>query len=526
MSLDFLLKGGFIIDGRSGNSFPVKGDIGIKSDLISVIGNNTVVDAEKVVDVSGLCICPGFIDAHSHSDFTLMADGRAEAKIAQGITTEINGNCGFSAAPLYNSALEQRIPELKDLDISERWNTLSEYSIIMKRRRFATNFFTLVGHGNLRASVVGYSDKALTLKDREKMFHLLRDSINAGASGLSTGLIYPPGIYTGTPEIVEVTRETARIGGTVYTTHMRSEDAELLNAVDEAIKIGFDSGIHVHISHLKTSGKRNWHKLDDVFKRIALAQQKGLVLTCDRYPYTASATGLDAVLPHWAFEGGREDELGRIKNERERLTNDMLRKYPEESCWEDIKIASVNTGKNRWMEGKSLSEIGRLQKKSPLASIFDILIEEDLRVDAIYFTMSEDNLQSILQRPYTAIGSDSSARSFNGVTCSGKPHPRGFGSFPRVLGKYVRETGIIPIKEAVYKMTGLPAGIFGLKDRGFIADKYFADITVFDPERISDTSSFDNPFKKPDGIHYVFVNGTPVLWEGRQTDALPGRILK
>ncbi len=525
MKLDFVIKGGFIVDGKRKDTVSRRADVGIKGDRIKAIGNLSGAVAEKVVDASGLCVCPGFIDAHSHSEFTLLADGRAEGKICQGITTEINGNCGLSAGPLYDSALEQRMGELVKLNIKERWNSLSDYLAILNKKKSAVNFLTLVGHGNLRASVVGYSNRRLTGGDKDRIFHLLRESLDSGAAGLSTGLVYPPGIYSDTSEIIELAQETAERGD-IYTTHLRSEGSELLEAVDEAIKIGFESGIHVHISHLKTLDEKNWGKISEVFKRIHIAHEKGLNLTCDMYPYTASSTGLDVVLPLWAYEGGHEEELKIIRNKQERLTRDILRIHTEKSYWENVKISSVNLNKNRWMEGKSLSDIGIFLKKTPLKCLFEILLEEDLRVDAIFFSMNEDNLRSVLKCPYTMIGTDSAARSFDGITSRGKPHPRGFGSFPRVLGRYVRELGVIPLEEAVHKMTGLPAEIFRIKKRGIISEGFFADITVFDADKIMDKAGFDNPFEKPEGIYYVFVNGMPVLWEGSLTGALPGRIMR
>lgn len=532
MNLDFLIQRGFIIDGTGNDTVARRGDIGIKGDRIKAIGDLSGVNAEKVINVSGLCVCPGFIDTHSHSEFTLLADGRAEGKICQGITTEINGNCGLSAAPLYGLAFEQRQKDLEKLNIKERWNSFLEYFAILNKKNFATNFITLVGHGNLRASIVGYSDRELIAEEKGKMIKLLRDALDSGAKGLSTGLVYPPGVYSNTLEIIELAKEVARHVGTtrfrdggIYTTHMRSEGDGLLEAVDEAIKIGFDSNIHVHISHLKTSGEKNWGKIENVFEKIHNAHQRGLSLTCDRYPYIAAGTDLDAVLPSWAYEGGHEEELRRLQNEQERLCKDILSAYPEESYWGSIRISSVNLNKNKWMEGKSLSDIGKLLGKPPVECLFEILIEENLKVEAIFFSMNEENLKSILKQPYIMIGSDSAARSFDGVTAKGKPHPRGFGSLPRILGSYVREQGVLSIEEAVYKMTGLPAKTFGIKQRGVITEGFYADIAVFDPDKIKDWSTFDNPFEKPEGIYYVFVNGIPALWEGKQTGALPGRIL-
>jgi N-acyl-D-amino-acid deacylase len=525
MGIDFLIKGGFIIDGRGKDVVPKRADIAIEGDRITVIGRLSDIKAEKTLDIKGLYVCPGFIDVHSHSEFILLADGRAEGKISQGITTEINGNCGLSAAPLYGAALEQREKDFEELNIKERWNTLTEYFSLLNKKGIAVNFVTLVGHGNLRASVIGYSEKPLSERNKKRLTGLLRDALRSGARGLSTGLVYPPGIYSDTQEIIELAQETVKYGG-IYTTHLRSEGDKLLEAVDEVIQIFNESKIHVHISHLKTSGEKNWKKIHKVLEQIEGVNKQKLNITCDRYPYIASSTDLDVILPSWAHEGGRKKELKRLKNLQKKLTADILKTHPDPSYWEKVRISSVNLDKNKWMEGKSLSEISTYVGKSPLKCLFDLLLEEDLNVKAIFFLMNEDNLKAILRRPYTMIGSDSGARSFDGITAKGVPHPRGFGSFPRVLGRYAREEGVISLSEAIYKMTGLPAKIFQIHRRGVLAEGFFADITIFDPERINDTADFNNPFRKPEGIYHVFINGTPVMMDGKLTGALPGRILK
>ncbi len=527
MEIDYLLRGGFVIDGLSGESAAVKADVAVRDDRIMATGDLSHVDAAKTIDVNGLYVCPGFIDVHSHSDFMLLADGRAEGKICQGITTEINGNCGLSAAPLYGAALEQRENELNDLDIKDRWSTLPEYFALLEKRRFAVNFATLAGHGNLRACAAGYSDRPLSRVQTEDMVVLLRDAMKAGAKGLSTGLVYPPGLYAGTGEIIRLARETAACRG-VYTTHMRSEGDRLIESVEEVMEIAAESKIHAHISHLKTSGEKNWKKIDDVFRMIDEAKNRGMSLTCDRYPYIASSTGLDAVLPAWAFEGGNKREIERLKNERRRLQEDILSEHPEASSasfWENVVISSVRRGENEWMQGRNIAEISWRLGKTPFESLFDILVEEDLDAGAIFFFMNEENLKSVLKQPYTMTGTDSSARSFSGITAKGKPHPRGFGSFPRVLGRYVREQGIMTPGEAIYKMCGLPARVFNISRRGILRKDFFADIVVFDPEKVNDTADYDDPFQKPEGIYHVFVNGTPVLLEGETTGALPGRIV-
>ncbi|MBI5051004.1 MAG: D-aminoacylase [Nitrospirae bacterium] len=526
MNFDFLIQGGIIINGAGADSEPIHADIAIEGDRIRAIGDLSGISAKKVVNVKGFYICPGFIDAHSHSEFTVLADGRAEGKICQGVTTEINGNCGLSAAPLYGLAFEQRQKDLEEFGIKERWNSFHEYFAILNKKGITTNFITLAGHGNLRASQVGYSDKKPSREDISKMRELLRDAISAGAKGLSTGLIYPPGIYADTDELIELAKETALHRG-IYTSHMRSEGDRLLEAIDEVLKIGFEANISVHISHLKTSGRKNWGKINDAFRKIEDASLKGLNVSCDRYPYTAGGTDLDAILPSWAYEGGHKEELKKLKSSRvqERIKEEILREHPEKDYWDNITISAVNLNRNKWMEGRKLSDISGSMGKGPLEFIFDFLIEEDLRVGAIFFSMNEDNLKLILKQPYTMIGSDSSARSFDGITARGKPHPRGFGSFPRILSKYVKEQGIMTIEDAVYKMSGLPARTFGIRNRGVIAEGFFADITIFDPDRIEDKADFDHPFKRPDGIYYVFVNGVPALWEGRLTGKLSGRIL-
>jgi len=527
LTFDFLIQGGIIFDGSSESSKPRQADIGIEGDKIGAVGNYSTTSAKRIIDIKGLCVCPGFIDTHAHSEFTLLADGRAHGKICQGVTTEISGNCGLSAAPLYGQAYEHREKELKELNIKERWSSFSEYFTILNRKGFATNFITLVGHGNLRASQIGYLNREASSDDIKRMLELLRGAINCGVKGLSTGLVYPPGVYATTEEIIELAKESRRMGSGIYTSHIRSEGNKLLEAVREAIRIGLESNTRVHISHLKTGGRKNWEKIRDVFEEIDEAGQRGLNVSCDRYPYIAGSTDLDAVLPSWVYEGGQKEELKRLKSLKfqERIKKEVLCEHPEESYWDNIMISSVNLEKNKWMEGKKLSDISRILKKPSLEFLFKLLIEEDLRVSAIFFSMSEDNLKSILKQPYTMIGSDSSARSFNGITAKGKPHPRGFGTFPRVFDKYVKEEGILSLSEAIYKMTGLPANTFKIAKRGILAPDFFADLIIFDHDKIRDKASFKNPFKRPEGIYYVFVNGIPVLWEGKLTGRLPGRIL-
>jgi N-acyl-D-amino-acid deacylase len=534
--IDVLIKNGLIFDGTG--SDPYEADIGISGDRISFINGiskcgmrNAEYNAkpQNVIDARGMAVAPGFIDTHGHSEFTLLADPRAKGKICQGITTEINGNCGLSAAPLYGEAFEHREADLKEYDIRERWSTLSEYIVVLAERKPSLNFVTLAGHGNIRASVLGYKNKVPDQSEMQKMQMLLRETVEQGAIGLSTGLIYPPGVYSATKELIDLLDfSSPRTSKFIYASHMRSEGDRLTESIEEIIRIGKESGIHVHISHIKTSGQKNWHKIDKALLLIEDARQNDIPVTCDRYPYTASSTDLDTVVPAWAYEGGSDAELGRLKSRdiRDKIREEILHEHPEAKYWEEIRVASVSSEKNKWMEGKTVAYISGERKLPPVDTLFHILIEEKLRVGAIFSSMSEDNLKRFLSLPYNMVGTDSSARSAEGPTGRGKPHPRGFGSFPRYLGRYVRDNGLMSMKEAVYKITLLPARTFGIENRGVLKKGIFADIVIFDYGKIIDMATYDEPFLKPEGINYVIINGLPVVWEGQPTDVRNGRILK
>ncbi|GER94413.1 hypothetical protein A45J_2174 [hot springs metagenome] len=533
--LDYLIKNGTVFDGSG--SEPIETNVGISSDRIVYIGNEDI-SAREFIDAKGLIISPGFIDTHAHSEFTLLADGRAEGKLSQGVTTEVNGNCGLSAAPLFGEAFEHREIDLKELGIKERWSTFGEYFSILKNKGIAINFATLCGHGNIRASIIGYRDIAPDKHEMEEMKRLLVEALGHGAKGISTGLIYPPGVYSTTEELIELCKtfegqgplnshvdKSSSRSSYIYASHMRSESDELIEAIDEVVRIGKEASAHVHISHIKTAGERNWWKIDNVIKLIEKARDEGVSLTCDRYPYTAASTDLDTILPSWVYDGGVEEELRRLKD------SDDLKKikaeigYKSEDYWKGIYISSVTKSKNKWMEGESIFDISVKLCKLPVDVLIDILIDERARVGAIFFSMNEDNLKKFLSLPYVMVGSDSSVRSFSGPTFTGKPHPRAFGSFPKFISKYVRDEGLMSLSEAIRKMTYLSATTFGLKKRGLIKEGFYADITVFDYERIIDRSTYREPFKMSEGIAYVFVNGTMALREGEFTGDLSGRII-
>lgn len=525
MKLDYLIKGGMVIDG-TGRSESVKVmDMGIHGDRIAVIGQGLDLQAEVIIDARGLCVSPGFIDSHTHSEFTLMADGRAQGKTAQGVTTEINGNCGLSAAPMFGEVWQKRYEQMKWAAIEEGWHSFEEFFHHLQQQGIAVNYATLVGHGNLRGSCLGYANRKPEDAEIKTMARMLRESLRAGAFGFSTGLTYSPGVYADTDEIAALGKEVMHMKS-LYATHMRSEGDKLLESIDEAIAIAEACNAHLHISHLKTSGSQNWWKIDRMLDRLNQFYGQKKAVSCDRYPYAASSTDLDILLPPWVFEGGDEAAVNRLINKRAVIRQEVLEEHIEENFWKEVLISGVHSDKNKWMQGMNLAVLAEKLSKEPVDVFLDMLTIEKLRVGAIFFSMNEDNLRRILKLPYVVIGSDSSARSFDGMTAKSLPHPRGFGTFPRVLGRYVRQEGLLTLCEAIHKMTGLTAGIFGLEKRGFIREGYFSDLTIFDKDTILDKADFTNPFLPPEGIHFVFVNGEPVVYKGVLQDRRPGRILK
>ncbi|NLI29468.1 MAG: D-aminoacylase [Nitrospiraceae bacterium] len=523
--LDILIQNGTVVDGSG--LHPREMHVGVTGDRITMLTTKPC-PAKTIIDATGLVVAPGFIDTHAHSEFSLLADGRAEGKIAQGVTTEINGNCGLSAAPLYGESFERRQSDMEEYHITERWHTFGEYFALLEARGIALNYATLCGHGNIRGSVVGYVDRPATRDELEIMQDMVAGAMRAGARGISTGLIYPPGMYATMDELVLLMRTAEEhMPGRrlLYATHLRSEGDRLLEAIDEAIGIASRTGSALHVSHLKTSGEHNWHKADAVVSRIKTAFQSGLMVTADRYPYIASSTDLDTILPKWVFDGGIAAEMSRLADPgmRKKIVQEI---GLEEPVWRNIMVSSVCREQNAWMEGETLDVIAGKLGKPPVHALMDLLLEEESRTAAIFFSMNEENLKTFLRLPYLMIGSDSSARSFSGVTAKGKPHPRGFGSFPRFLGKYVRDMKLLSLQEAIHKMTQLPAETFGLEWRGLVRTNYFADIVVFDPARLSDPSEFRTPFRRAEGMAHVLVNGVFALRDGELTGALPGRILR
>ncbi len=520
-----------MVDGTGNPWF--RADLAIRDNAIAAIGDLGGADCKQRIDAAGLVVAPGFIDVHSHSDFPILVNPKAESKIRQGVTTEIIGNCGSSAAPL-NDMQRSRVrqtPYLVESGVQINWSTMGEYFLILERTGIALNIAALVGHGNLRAYAMGFERRSPTSDELVLMQKLAVQALQEGAVGLSTGLIYTPGSYSQTKEIISIARAIAQLGG-IYTSHIRNESHRLVHAVREAIRIGKEAHVPVEISHHKAAGKSNWGKIRTTLKIIEAARQRGIDVTCDVYPYIASSFSLTAMLPPWAHEGGPAKLLKRLQDpaSRIRLRRDIQRgtgTWPsplKSAGWDKTIIASSH--RSRSFQGRSISDLAKQKRMDPFEFMLDLLLREQLAVGVIRFGMCEDDVEHVLSYPNTMIGSDGSTYAPTGPLGSSKPHPRSYGTFPRVLGKYARERGLFPLEEAVRKMTSLPAQRFSLKLRGLIREGSYADLCLFDPNRVEDLATFHDPHRFPRGIEYVIVNGKTVVSKGQHTGSLPGRVLR
>lgn len=515
-----------IVDGSGAPAF--SGDIGIHAGRFAYVGPSCPESGETEVRGDGQAAAPGFVDIHSHSDYYLLVNPLAESKVRQGVTTEIGGNCGYSAAPVYGKVREERIQTYRDLfGLELPWEGVGEYFSHLEGEGISINFGLLAGHNTIRASVMYGSDREPSSQEMARMVQLVRESMDHGALGLSTGLIYSPACFSRPPEMIALCRAAREAGG-IFAVHMRSEGNRLLEAVDEVIDVSEKSGIPLQISHLKTSGERNWNKVDELFERIEAARKRGLDVTSDRYPYTASNTGLSSVLPEWAFEGGTDGLMARLKDPeaRKRIRKEILAEHPDEDYFDRIMIAAVTRPENRGYAGRKVRECARSAGKEVFEFVFDLLLQERNMVDSIHFTMSLDNLRRILAKDYVMIGSDSGAKAVDGPLGEGSPHPRAYGTYPRVLQQFVREEGLLSLEEAVRKMTLAPLRRVGIHDRGLVREGLAADLVLFDPERITDLSTYEEPKKYPEGIRMVMVNGEVVVMDGEHTGKKPGRVLR
>ena len=520
---DIIIKNATIIDGSGKEGFAA--DIGVLDDRISKI-SKIEESGRQVIDAKGLVVSPGFVDCHSHSDYYLIINPLAESKVRQGVTTEIGGNCGYSAAPVSGEALEERKNAYqKAYNLEHDWQDVKGYFNRLERQRTSVNFALLIGHNTIRASVIGGSSREATEKEMSQMKEMIQQAMKEGAIGISTGLAYGPACFAKKDELIELCKEVRKYNG-IFTVHMRSEGKGLLEAIEESIFIAKEAEIPLQISHLKTYGEENWNKLDFAFELIEKARADGLDVTCDRYPYIAANTGLHNVFPNWVLDGGIKKELERLKDKavREKIRKEL--QQAKKDIWDKIMISEVITEKNKIYEGKRVSEAASIAKKEPIEFVFDILVEEEIAVDAIFFKMSEENLQRILKKPYVMFGSDSGARADYGALGRGRSHPRTFGTFPRILGKYVREEKRLDLPTAIKKMTSAPCKKFNIKNRGLIKEGYFADIVIFNPDTIIDTATYEAPHKYPMGIEYVIVNGKLTVDKAKHLGTKAGMVIK
>ena len=523
---DVVIKNGWIYDGLGGD--PYQSDIGIRGESILEIGKISASKGETVIEADGLSVCPGFIDVHDHSDVGLFVNPKAESAVRQGITTLVSGNCGFSVFPMAGEIIEEiraNYQEQYQLDLT--WTDLKGFLSRLEEQGVAVNYATLVGHGAIRGAVVGLHDRPSKTEELLQMKELVAENIKDGAFGLSTGLEYAPGSYAPADEITELCFVVSQLGG-VYTTHMRSEGDMLFESLDESIDVARKTGVSLQISHFKIAYPPNWDKIDGALDRIEEAAREGIKIFCDRYPYIAGSTGLSFNLPLWARQGTTDEILSVLKDP----TNESrLREYVDEreqklGSWDKVVITEVVTEANKKFVGKNILEASKEAEKDPFEFIRDIIIEERNRVGMVIFMMKEDNLKRILSHPLVGVGCDGSARSPYGILGEGKPHPRSYGTFPRVLGKYIRDEKILPMAEMIKKMTSLPARKFGFENRGVLRPGFFADIVMFDGARVIDKATFTDPHTYPQGIEYVMVNGQAVVNKSGHTGNLPGRVLR
>lgn len=528
---DRILRNGTIYDGSGGP--PIMGDVGIHGDSIVAIGNLGDARGVEEIDVTGLAVAPGFINMLSWATTSLLHDNRSQSDIRQGVTLEVFGE-GSSMGPLNDSMKTLMVSQQGDIKFDVAWTTLGEYLDHLVKRGVATNVASYIGATTVRVNVLGYEDRAPTPEELVRMRSLVRRAMEEGALGVGSSLIYAPAFYASTDELVALAEVAAAYGG-LYTSHMRSEGNRLVEAVEELLTISRRANIPANIYHLKAAGEQNWRKLGQVIAMVEAAQAEGLRITADMYPYTAGATGLDAAMPPWVQEGGLQAWKERLRDPaiRARVRREMRTPTDE---WESLYLLAgsperlvLNAFKQdslKYLTGKTLGEVARLRGTSPEETAMDLVILDDSRVGTVYFLMSEDNVRRQVALPWVSYDSDAASLAPEGVFLASNPHPRAYGTFARLLGKYVRDEQVIPLEEAIRKLTSFPAATLHLRRRGSLAPGYHADVVVFDPATITDHATFEQPHQYATGMVHVLVNGTVVLRDGEHTGATPGRVVR
>src|SRR3989440_4507737 len=525
---DVVIKNGTVYDGTGSEGR--KADVAIRGDRIVGVGDFQNSSATNVIDAHDLAVAPGFINMLSWSTESLIQDGRSQSEIRQGVTTEIMGE-GESMGPVNDSVREHMLREQSDIKYDIKWNTLTEYLRYLETRGVSCNVASFIGATTIREYVIGFEDKAPTPQELDQMRELVRKEMEAGALGIGTSLIYPPAFYAKTEELIELCKVAAKYQGK-YISHMRSEGNQLFEALDELIRIAREAHIPAEVYHIKAAGEKNWGKVDELLSRIESAQKDGLNVRANMYTYTAAGTGLDACLPPWTEDGGYPALFKRLRDPamREKIAAEVK---IDSDKWENLYLAAgspdkillvgFKSEKLKPLTGKSLAEVAKMRGKDTIETMMDLIAEDESRIGCVYFLMSEENVKKEIAKPWISFGSDESSQAPEGVFLKSNPHPRAYGNFARVLGKYVRDEKVIALPEAIRRLSALPATNLGLDHRGFLKEGIFADVVVFDPATVGDRATFDKPHQYSVGMKHVFVNGAQVLKDGEHTGAKPGR---
>jgi len=522
---DVLIRNGQIIDGSGSPSFT--GDIGINADTIALIGDLKNARGRTEIDAEGLVVTPGFINMLSWAVESLIEDGRSQSDIRQGVTLEVMGE-GDSWGPLNDRMKKQMKNDQGDIKYNVEWTTLGEYLEFLERKGVSTNIASFIGSSTLRIYTIGYENRAPLKVELDTMKLLVRQAMEEGAVGLSSALEYVPASFAETEELTALCKVVSEYDG-MYISHVRNEDDRLLESMDEFITVAKEANVRSEIYHFKQVGKTNWEKFDAAAGKIDSARSAGLQITADMYNYTASSTGFDVLMPDWVQEGGFDPWRKRLQDPvvREKvglyILNTILRKP---GSAKNILLVGFSTDSLKYLTGKTLAEVAEIRRKSPEETVMDLVIDDYSRISVVYFSMSEDNVRKEIALPWMSFCSDGSSQAPEGVFLESSTHPRAYGNFARLLGKYVREEKVISLEEAVRKLTSLPAGNLNIKKRGTIKPGYYADIAIFDPNTIRDNATFEEPRKYATGMVHVFVNGVQVLKDGEHTGAMPGRVVR
>lgn len=527
---DVLIRGGTIYDGAGGA--PVRADLGLRGERIAAVGDLANAAAKSVVDAKDLAVAPGFINMLSWSNESLLADGKAQSEIRQGVTTQIMGE-GWSMGPLTDAIKKRMKNEQSDIRYDITWTTLSEYLTWLERIGVSQNVASFIGAATIREHVIGLQDRPPTADELERMQRLVELEMRHGALGIGTALVYPPAIYAKTEELIALCKAAAPYQGK-YITHMRSEGVGLLEGIDEVIRISREANVPAEIYHFKALGRANWDKMDAAIAKVEAARKAGQRITANMYCYTAGATGLIACIPPWVHDGGQialrrrlQDAAlrGRIVQEIKTSTTGWENFYLGAGAPDRILLVGFKSERLKPLTGKTLAQVAAMRNRDPVETLCDLIVEDEFSIDTVYFFMSEENVRKIMPLPWVSFGSDEASSAPEGVFLKSFRHPRAYGNFARFLGKYVREEKVLPLPEAIRKLTSLPATNLGLDRRGLLKEGYYADVVVFNPQTIVDKATYEKPHQYAVGVQHVFVNGVHVLKDGDHTGAKPGRAL-